>query len=808
MLQDLDRPGFFKDYFNSVRCTVSPDQLNAFNKLKTDEERVKFCYETIPAVHDIEIRHFFRGKSERDALDRKEAGNKEFSQKKNVEALRCYSQAVVKAPVLSGKYWKLIKENADPRKMTLYPICLANRSAALYQLNDYYLCVKDIDEALEHHYPKELKWKLYKRKARILVDCKRHLDARDAFRQALKWLDWAHMERERRMDIQKEIQKWLSIFQTGRSVRNMGDFKTKGKVLPPLPSLAQGRNPMFPALSSKVEIKYSPTRGRYAVAKEDIAVGDYLCTEQPYAAVLLAEAFGTHCQNCFILVQAPIPCQTCSGVVFCSSECRDDAYFHKIECPLMNLLAASGMSINCFLAFRMLTQTPLTFFLEHKDRLRAEEDPESVLKEKPKVEPPKDCKENGEVVPIANGKPELTVSVNKDGVKPVQNGETNESKPVENGENADKPVDKPEKAFKDMTEEEKQKVIEEEEELRQKILAEKALEEEQEYEKVRREIAEARERKAAAARWKQEMFWRVYGLVRHSERRSVEDYFHRTVMAVFLLKSVKRTKYFDQVKPNGIGTKDKLSEAEQLAGGLLLRFLQTIQFNAHEVSQFCLPETNRLDGSKNLSLGAAIYPTLAYFNHSCHAAQIRYFSGNAVITRAVRTVRAGEVVPENYGQSYATRSRDQRRLYLTDRYWFSCDCESCEENWPSFDAQDPRRLKFRCQACGAPFPFSVDCPNPIHRCAGCGEPTNVLGAVKSLQDSEKSYQSAQEEMAAGNIGAAEALLQQNLSALLGALLPPYRDLHLAQEAYTKCCLWRGNRVVDRQRCGDPSPQEE
>lgn len=46
------------------------------------------------------------------------------------------------------------EENADPKKMTLYAICLANRSAALFHLKEFYYCIKDIEEALEHHYPK------------------------------------------------------------------------------------------------------------------------------------------------------------------------------------------------------------------------------------------------------------------------------------------------------------------------------------------------------------------------------------------------------------------------------------------------------------------------------------------------------------------------------------------------------------------------------------------------------------------------------------------------------------------------------
>lgn len=108
MLDEMDRPGFFKAYYKTVRQAVSHELVQQFSAHTTDEQKVRFCYEKIPEIHDIEIRTFYHGKSERDALDRKEAGNKAFGRKKNADALRCYSQAVIKAPVLSGKYWKLI----------------------------------------------------------------------------------------------------------------------------------------------------------------------------------------------------------------------------------------------------------------------------------------------------------------------------------------------------------------------------------------------------------------------------------------------------------------------------------------------------------------------------------------------------------------------------------------------------------------------------------------------------------------------------------------------------------------------------
>ena len=80
---------------------------------------------------------------------------------------------------------------------------------------------------------------------------------------------------------------------------SVGDFKTK--LYPTVPDLTKGPHPVFPALSSKVEMCYSPTQGRYVVAGEDIKVGDFICTEKPYAAVLIYDAFGTHCQNCFLM---------------------------------------------------------------------------------------------------------------------------------------------------------------------------------------------------------------------------------------------------------------------------------------------------------------------------------------------------------------------------------------------------------------------------------------------------------------------------------------------------------------------------
>jgi len=50
-----------------------------------------------------------------------------------------------------------------------YALALANRSAALYYLEEYDACITNIHYALAANYPKELVYKLYDREIKCLV---------------------------------------------------------------------------------------------------------------------------------------------------------------------------------------------------------------------------------------------------------------------------------------------------------------------------------------------------------------------------------------------------------------------------------------------------------------------------------------------------------------------------------------------------------------------------------------------------------------------------------------------------------------
>ena len=81
---------------------------------------------------------------------------------------------------------------------------------------------------------------------------------------------------------------------------------------------------------------------------------------------MLPEYMGKNCSHCFKTMKAPIPCFTCTKVMFCSLRCRDIACstYHKYECKLVDFFLSSGMSIIFFFYFLFFY-----FFFRHVHHL-------------------------------------------------------------------------------------------------------------------------------------------------------------------------------------------------------------------------------------------------------------------------------------------------------------------------------------------------------------------------------------------------------------------------------------------------------
>ena len=99
---DEERAGFFKPFSQSVMRSLSAVQWTGFCGLTSHEQRVTFVYD-LPEVKQVALQHVFKGKDEAEAKARKDEGNKFFSEGNYAAAMRCYSQAMAKAPYKGEK---------------------------------------------------------------------------------------------------------------------------------------------------------------------------------------------------------------------------------------------------------------------------------------------------------------------------------------------------------------------------------------------------------------------------------------------------------------------------------------------------------------------------------------------------------------------------------------------------------------------------------------------------------------------------------------------------------------------------------
>lgn len=224
--------------------------------------------------------------------------------------------------------------------------------------------------------------------------------------------------------------------------------------------------------------------------------------------------------------------------------------------------------------------------------------------------------------------------------------------------------------------------------------------------------------------------------------------------------------------------------------------LQFMQFNAHEISE--LQYKGKNDSGTSAFIGGGLYPTVAFFNHSCDPGVVRYFNGNVVTLRAIKRIPAGEVVAENYGPIFTQEPKDERQSHLLNQYRFSCLCTPCLENWPTFKKMDDSFLRFRCDSgvseCKNVLLVPIDTNEFMIKCTECGESTNIMKGLKSLQDTDMLFKMATKQHEAGDIKGALSKYVENLDLLDKTLVPPFRSFHLTQQGIRRCIIEFGNKA--------------
>jgi len=279
----------------------------------------------------------------------KEKGNKSYGGGDNIEAMNLYNQALCFSSSEGGGE---------------YSVILANRSALWADLGEHELVVVDVEHAIESGYPEKIVYKLHERRAKSRLALKHFEKALEDISVAAESLTYSTLDEAKQKAKVKDLNKLkASIEKEIKSgVKNGVVTSEKVKL-----SFRQP-NVKFPSFSDAVQIKFGEGRGRYGVAGRDIKIGELIAIETPFVSLIDKEFSKNHCWNCLLCTKSPIPCDTCSGVVYCSKECRqnaDDTY-HKYECLYTDILYQAHLGA-WHLAFRALTSRPWAYFKDNID---------------------------------------------------------------------------------------------------------------------------------------------------------------------------------------------------------------------------------------------------------------------------------------------------------------------------------------------------------------------------------------------------------------------------------------------------------
>lgn len=133
--------------------------------------------------------------------------------------------------------------------------------------------------------------------------------------------------------------------------------------------------------------------------------------------------------------------------------------------------------------------------------------------------------------------------------------------------------------------------------------------------------------------------------------------------------------------------------------------MQAIQFNAHEIYETVSNKVHKFQKSRINYIGVGIYEVGALFNHECYPSVTRHFNGTHLIFNTIRPHQAGQVIAENYGPIFTKQNLGTRQRNLSSRYWFKCQCNACQEDWPILDKLH-NRCRLKCLTTNCPGLFS------------------------------------------------------------------------------------------------------
>jgi len=303
---------------------LSPSTLRQFHQLPTDDDRFSFVSalpgvrQALTASSPLSGVDRTGGRSSEEAAQHRQKGNELYKAERLREALASYTASVLVAPVIDCGDSNDPEESGteDTEKTNLeFVLALGNRSACLLQMKRYDECLTDLALALRYGYPRHLRYKLYDRQARSLIELGRFDEALEALRNLHSSLSLTTLEPEQRSSIARNADKKVDFCRSAVvQPRTPNDSSTDQDKLS-VPVISGANNERFPGASDAFDVRYHQDKGRYGVASRDVGVGEVLLVETPYVSVLSTDAYDVRCYNCFKTVgDIPLGCHICSRV--------------------------------------------------------------------------------------------------------------------------------------------------------------------------------------------------------------------------------------------------------------------------------------------------------------------------------------------------------------------------------------------------------------------------------------------------------------------------------------------------------------
>jgi hypothetical protein len=143
--------------FAKINKSLSDQIRTEFKLRKTNFERFEYFWTNSPScvlneldalISCASTQSEFEFKDSLKSTNLRKEGNEFFKKALFDEAINKYNESLRYSVIDEGNL----------------ALTLANRSIVFFKLNDYQLCLNDIDSALRHRYPKNLIMKLYERK--------------------------------------------------------------------------------------------------------------------------------------------------------------------------------------------------------------------------------------------------------------------------------------------------------------------------------------------------------------------------------------------------------------------------------------------------------------------------------------------------------------------------------------------------------------------------------------------------------------------------------------------------------------------